>query len=81
MKISFDEILPPGVPLNAGTKNSSHFSILGVFWTKMYFSTFDLEKDGQGHTFSRSKYHKRVAGEKLKILSYHTHKSDVWFGL
>jgi hypothetical protein len=22
MKISFDEILPPGVPLNAGTQNS-----------------------------------------------------------
>jgi hypothetical protein len=36
MKISFDEILPPGVPLNAGTQNSSHFSILGVFWNKMY---------------------------------------------
>jgi hypothetical protein len=37
MKISFDEILPPGVPLAAGSQNSSHFSILGVFWTKMYF--------------------------------------------
>jgi hypothetical protein len=37
MKISFDEILPPGVPLNAGTQNSWKFSILGVFWTKMYF--------------------------------------------
>jgi hypothetical protein len=27
----------------------------------------DLEKDGQGHTFSRSKYQKRVVGVKLKI--------------
>jgi hypothetical protein len=37
MKISFDEILPPGVPPNAETQNSSHLFILGVFWTKMYF--------------------------------------------
>jgi hypothetical protein len=33
------------------------------------FSTFDLQKDGQSHTFSRSKYQKRAVGEKLKILS------------
>jgi hypothetical protein len=77
MKISFDEILPPDVLLYAGTQNSSNFSILGVFWTKMYF----LENDGQGHTFSRSKYQKRVVGEKLKIMRYHTFKSDLWFGL
>jgi hypothetical protein len=37
MKISFDEILPPDVLLYAGTQNSSDFSILGAFWTKMYF--------------------------------------------
>jgi hypothetical protein len=37
MKILCDEILPPDVLLFAGTQNSSHFSILGVFWTKMYF--------------------------------------------
>jgi hypothetical protein len=37
MKISFDEILPPDVLLYAGTQNSSIFSILGAFWTKMYF--------------------------------------------
>jgi hypothetical protein len=37
MKISFDEILPPDVPLYVGTQNSSFFSILGAFWTKMYF--------------------------------------------
>jgi hypothetical protein len=61
MKISFDEILPPDGLLYVGTQNSSNFLILGVFWTKMYcFSTFDLENDGQGHTFSRSKYKKRV---------------------
>jgi hypothetical protein len=36
MKISFDEILPPGVPLAAGSQNISNFSILGVVWTKMY---------------------------------------------
>jgi hypothetical protein len=36
MKISFDEILPPDV-LYAGTQNSSNISILGAFWTKMYF--------------------------------------------
>jgi hypothetical protein len=55
MKISFDEILPPGVPINAGTRNSSHFSILrGVLDQNVLFSTIDLEKDGQGHIFSRS---------------------------
>jgi hypothetical protein len=37
MKISFGEMLPPGVLLYAGTQNSSNFSILGAFWTKMYF--------------------------------------------
>jgi hypothetical protein len=66
MKISFDEILPPGVPLNAGTQCSSHFSISGgVLDQNVLFSTFDLENDGQGHIFSRSKYQKRVVGEKL----------------
>jgi hypothetical protein len=29
LKISFDEILPPGFPLAAGSQNSSNFSILG----------------------------------------------------
>jgi hypothetical protein len=51
----------------------------GLLIENVPFSAFDLEKYGQGHTFSRSKYQKRVVGEKLKILSYHTHKSDVWF--
>jgi hypothetical protein len=37
MKISFDEILPPRVPLNAGSQNSSNFSILGTLRTKLYF--------------------------------------------
>jgi hypothetical protein len=37
MKISFDKFLPPGVLLYAGTQNSSNCSILGAFWTKMYF--------------------------------------------
>jgi hypothetical protein len=40
MKISFDEILPPCVPLNAGSQNSSNFSILGRFGPKCTF--FDL---------------------------------------
>jgi hypothetical protein len=68
MKISFDEILPPGVLLYVGTQNSSFFSILGgVLDQNVLFSTFDLENVGQGHTFSRSKYQKRVVSEKLKI--------------
>jgi hypothetical protein len=37
MKISFDEILPPGVLRYVEAQNSSFFSILGAFWTKMYF--------------------------------------------
>jgi hypothetical protein len=37
MKISFDEVLPPDVLLYVGTQNSSFFSILGAFWTKMNF--------------------------------------------
>jgi hypothetical protein len=82
IKISFDVILPPDVPLYVGTQNSSFFSILGAFWTKnVLFSTFDLDNYCQGHTFSRSKYQKRVVGEKLKSLSYHMLKSDIWFGL
>jgi hypothetical protein len=82
MKISFDEILPPGVPLNARTQNSSHFSILvGVLDQNVLFSTFDLENYCQGQIFPRSQYKKRVVGEKLKSLSYHTLKSDIWFGL
>jgi hypothetical protein len=54
---------------------------MGALIENVHFSTFDLENDGQGHTFSRPKYQKRVVGEKLKILSYHTLKSNVWFGL
>jgi hypothetical protein len=81
MKISFDEILPPDVLLHAGTQDSSNCSISGRIGPKCTFSTIDLENDGQGHTFSKSKYQKRVVSEKLKILSYHTYKSDVWFGL
>jgi hypothetical protein len=56
-----------------------HFG--GVLHQNVLFSTFDLENYCQGQTFSRSKYQKRVVSEKLKILSYHTNKSDVWFGL
>jgi hypothetical protein len=82
MKISFDEILPPGVPLNAGTQNSSYFfDFGGVLDQNVLISTFDLENDCQGHMFSRSKYQKRVVGDMLKILSYRTLKSDIWFGL
>jgi hypothetical protein len=59
-----------------------HFFDFGGFLDKnALFSTFDLENYCQGQTFSKSKYQKRVVNEKLKILSYHTHKSDVWFGL
>jgi hypothetical protein len=44
MKISFDEIFPPGVPLNAGTQNSTHFfDFGGVLDQNVRFSTFDLE--------------------------------------
>jgi hypothetical protein len=78
MKISFDEILPPDVLLYAGTQNSSN---LGVLDQNVLFSTFDLENDGQDQIVSRSKYQKRVVSEKLKILSYHTYKLDIWFGL
>jgi hypothetical protein len=82
MKISFDEIFSPGFPLNAGTQNSSHLSILGdVLDKNVRFSTFDLENYFQGQIFPRSQYQKGVVGEKLKILSYQTCKSDVWFGL
>jgi hypothetical protein len=71
MKISFDEVLPPDV-LYAGTQKSSNISILGgVLDQNVLFSTFDLENDGQCHTFSRSKYKKHAVSEKLKILSYH----------
>jgi hypothetical protein len=56
MKISFDEILPPGVLLYAGSQNSSNFSIFGgVLDQNVLFSTFDLQNDGQGQTVSRSK--------------------------
>jgi hypothetical protein len=55
------------------------FSILGgVLDQNVRFSTFDLENDGQVHIFSRSQYQKRVEDEALKIVRYHTHKSDVW---
>jgi hypothetical protein len=82
MKISFDEILPPDVRLNAGTQNSSNISILGgVLDQNVLFSTFDLENYCQGQIFSRSQYQKRVMGEKLKSLSYYTLKSDIPFGL
>jgi hypothetical protein len=78
MKISFVEILPPDV----GTQNSSNFSIFGgVLDQNVLFSTSDLENDGHCHKFSTSKYEKRVVSAKLKIWSYHTYKSDVWFGL
>jgi hypothetical protein len=85
MKISFDEILPPDVLLYVGTKNNSNISILGAFWTKMYFfRPFDLENYCQGHIFPRSQYQKRLVGEKLKILSYitFTEKSETaWVSL
>jgi hypothetical protein len=77
MKISFDDILPPDVLLNVGTQNSSFFSILGAFWIKMYFFDFDLENYCQGQIFPRSQYQKGAVGETLKMLSYHTRKSDV----
>jgi hypothetical protein len=54
MKISFDEILSPDVLLYAGTQNSSNVSNWGRFGPKCTFFDFDLENDGQGHTFSRS---------------------------
>jgi hypothetical protein len=81
-KISFDEILPPGVPLAAGSQNSSFFfDFGGVLDQNVIFSTFDLENYCQGHIFPRSQYQKRVVGETLKILSYDVRKYDVWFGL
>jgi hypothetical protein len=82
IKISFYYILPPSVPLNAGTQNSSYLSILGSVLDQNVLSyTFGLENDCQGQMFSRSKYQKRVEGEALEGLIYHEHKSDVWFGL
>jgi hypothetical protein len=39
---------------------------LGRFGPKCTFSTFDLENDGQSHTYSRSKYQKRVVSEKTE---------------
>jgi hypothetical protein len=64
-------------------KNRSNLSIWpwSILIENVPFFHFDLEKDGQGHKFSRLKYEKRVVGEALKILNYYTHKSDVWFGL
>jgi hypothetical protein len=48
--------LPPGVPLNAGSQDSSIvFDFGGVLDQNVLFSTFDLENDGQGHIFSRSR--------------------------
>jgi hypothetical protein len=56
MQISFDEILQPGVPLNAATQNISHFfDFGGVLDQNVRFSTFDLENDCQCNVFSRSK--------------------------
>jgi hypothetical protein len=82
MKISFDEILPPDVLLYVETQNSSFFfDFGGVLDQNVLFSTFDLENYFKGQIFPRSQYQKGVAGEKLKILSYQTRKSDVWFGL
>jgi hypothetical protein len=82
MKIPFEENLLSDVRLYVGTINNLNLSILGgVLIENVLFSTFDLENDGQGHTFSRSKYQKRVVGDMLKISNYHGHKSDVWFGL
>jgi hypothetical protein len=82
MKISFDEILPHGVLLYVGTQNSSFsFHFGGVLDQNVLFTTFDLENYCQGQIFPRSQYEKGVVGEKLKSLSYHTLKSDFWFGL
>jgi hypothetical protein len=53
----------------------------GVLIENVKFVTFDLEKDGQGQHFQGQNIKKRVVGEKLKILSYHTFKSDIPFGL
>jgi hypothetical protein len=77
MKISFDEILPPDVLLYVGTQNSSFFDFGGVLDQNVLFSTFDLENYCQGQIFPRSQYQNGVVGEKLKILSYKTRKSDV----
>jgi hypothetical protein len=57
------------------------FDFGGVLDQNVLFSTFDLENCCQGQIFPRSQYQKGVVGEKLKILSYQTRKSDVWFGL
>jgi hypothetical protein len=82
LKIPFEEILPSDIHLYGGTRNSPNLSILvGVLIENVPFSTFDLENYCQGHIFSRSKYQKRVVGENLKILSYHTFRSVVWFEL
>jgi hypothetical protein len=82
MKISFDEILPPDVLFYVGTQNSSFlFDFGGVLDQNILFSTFDLENYCQDQIFSRSQYQKRVVGEKLKSLSYHTLKSDIPFWL
>jgi hypothetical protein len=52
MKILFDEILPPGVLLYAGSQNGSNISILGgVLDQNVHVSSTDLENDGQGQQF------------------------------
>jgi hypothetical protein len=44
MKISFDEILPPDVLVDAGTQNSSHISILeGVLDHNVLFPPLTLK--------------------------------------
>jgi hypothetical protein len=64
MKISFEEVSVPDVLLYAGTQNSSNFSILWAFSTKLYFfphltlKIYDLDRISKGcysfiHSFIR----------------------------
>jgi hypothetical protein len=59
MKILFEEILQMFFFMQE-LKIVQIFRFRGAFWTKTYlFLMFDLKNDGQGHTFSRSKYQKQ----------------------
>jgi hypothetical protein len=55
LKISFDEILPPGVPLNAGTQNSSqlilHRGIASAACSHVAFGKFIGAISKSSHSF------------------------------
>jgi hypothetical protein len=74
MKIPFEENLPTDVHLYVGTRNNLNLAIWGRLIENVPFSTFDFEKDGQSHAFSRSKYDIRLEHFKTNKIRYHTLK-------